>query len=215
MAIKQGPPSIDRVFLVGFMGAGKTTVGRLLAIRLGWSFVDLDDRIRAREGREIAQIFRESGEAYFREVESACLRELIEKNETQGSSTRRRNRGDASLGMTRFEGGVSLGKTAEEGVVVALGGGAFVQPDNARLLREYNYPSIFLDASVEELRRRCVGEGAERPLLRDENQFRQLYEARRGGYMTADFRVDTGGKTPEQVVEELSALAFFGSGEGR
>jgi shikimate kinase len=98
--------------------------------------------------------------------------------------------------------------TGEDGVVVALGGGAFVQAENAAMLRQTGAPVIFLDASVEELRRRCEGEGAERPLLRDQNQFRQLYEARRGGYMTADFRVDTGGKTPEQVVEELLAFSF-------
>ncbi|MBZ5630799.1 MAG: shikimate kinase, partial [Acidobacteriia bacterium] len=65
-----------------------------------------------------------------------------------------------------------------------------------------------LDASVEELRRRCAGAEVERPLFRDENQFRQLYEARRGGYMAADWRVETGGKTPEQVVEELLAFSF-------
>jgi shikimate kinase len=195
MAIEQEPPTLDRIFLVGFMGAGKTTVGQLLAKRLGWSFVDLDDRIRAREGCDIGEIFRGSGEAYFRQVESACLRELIE--EPPGPSTRASKSGSRSLGMT-----------GEDGVVVALGGGAFVQAENAAMLRQTGAPVIFLDASVEELRRRCEGEGAERPLLRDQNQFRQLYEARRGGYMTADFRVDTGGKTPEQVVEELLAFSF-------
>jgi shikimate kinase len=59
---------------------------------------------------------------------------------------------------------------------------------------------------VEELRRRCAGGGAERPLASDENQFRQLYEARRSAYMAADVRVHTGGKTPEQVVEEVLGL---------
>jgi shikimate kinase len=176
MATEQRRPATDRIFLVGFMGAGKTTVGQLLAQRLGWSFVDLDDRVRAREGREIAEIFRDSGETYFRQVESECLRELIAQ--------------------------------AERGLVVALGGGAFVQAGNAAMLRETGVPVIFLDAAVHELRRRCAGTGDERPLFRDENQFRQLYEARRGGYMAADFRLDTGGKMPEQVVDELVALAL-------
>ena len=54
------------MFLIGFMGAGKTTVGRALARRLGWTFHDLDDVIEQREGRTIAAMFAESGEAAFR-----------------------------------------------------------------------------------------------------------------------------------------------------
>jgi shikimate kinase len=64
---------IERVLLVGFMGAGKTTVGRCLADRLGWKFVDLDLEIERQEGRSIAEIFRTRWESYFRRVERACL----------------------------------------------------------------------------------------------------------------------------------------------
>ena len=72
------PPDLSQtIFLVGFMGAGKSSVGQALSRRLGWRFVDLDDRIAAREGRSIEQIFRESGEARFREIEHAELRSLI------------------------------------------------------------------------------------------------------------------------------------------
>ena len=207
MAIDHRPSTIDLIFLVGFMGAGKTTVGRRLAERLGWRFVDLDDRIREREGREIGEIFRDPGEEYFRKLESECLRALLEGKETQGPSTRTRQ--PAARNRRGWLIGASLiGMTAEEGVVVALGGGAFVRAENAAMLRQTGAPVILLDASVEELRRRCAGAEVERPLFRDENQFRQLYEARRGGYMAADWRVETGGKTPEQVVEELLAFSF-------
>jgi len=74
------PPARERVravVLVGFMGAGKSTVGRALSRRLGLPFEDLDDRIEQREGKAIEQIFRESGEAGFREAETAALRELL------------------------------------------------------------------------------------------------------------------------------------------
>jgi shikimate kinase len=63
----------DGVFLVGFMGAGKSTVGRALAHLLGRVFVDLDERIVALEGRTIAAILQESGERYFRQREHAIL----------------------------------------------------------------------------------------------------------------------------------------------
>jgi shikimate kinase len=89
-------------------------------------------------------------------------------------------------------------------LVLAIGGGAFVEAENASLLRRYNWASVFLDAPLEELRRRCAPQAAARPLFRDENQFRQLYERRRCAYMTADLRVDTAGKTPAQVAKEVA-----------
>ena len=70
------------VFLVGFMGAGKTSVGRALSRKLGWRFEDLDDRIQAREGRTIPEIFEQSGEAEFRRSEVAALRELLAELES-------------------------------------------------------------------------------------------------------------------------------------
>lgn len=67
------------VFLVGFMGAGKTSVGRALSRKLGWRFEDLDERIQAREGRTIPEMFQRLGEAQFRRSEVAALRELLEE----------------------------------------------------------------------------------------------------------------------------------------
>ncbi|HEX9092807.1 MAG TPA: shikimate kinase [Coriobacteriia bacterium] len=64
------------VLLVGFMGSGKTTVGTLLAERLGMPFVDLDREIVMREARTVSEIFTESGEAAFRVVESSALSAL-------------------------------------------------------------------------------------------------------------------------------------------
>lgn len=64
---------IERIVLTGFMGSGKTTIGRSLAERLGWRFADLDSVIEQRDGRTVAAIFAESGEAAFRAMESAAL----------------------------------------------------------------------------------------------------------------------------------------------
>jgi shikimate kinase len=60
----------ERVVLVGFMGSGKTTVGRLLAARLGWTFVDLDDEVEAATGTKVAELFRTRGEEEFRRLEA-------------------------------------------------------------------------------------------------------------------------------------------------
>ncbi|MGH9515471.1 MAG: shikimate kinase [Terriglobales bacterium] len=65
------------ISLVGFMGAGKTTVGRALAGKLGWEFVDLDDVIQARDGRSIPEIFQNSGEKAFRSLEQQLLQDLV------------------------------------------------------------------------------------------------------------------------------------------
>lgn len=66
----------ERIFLIGYRGTGKTTVGRLLADRLGWTFADCDDHIEAGAGKSIAEIFAAEGEAGFRDREALVLRDL-------------------------------------------------------------------------------------------------------------------------------------------
>ncbi len=68
---------MERVVLVGFMGAGKTTVGRLVSHALGWRFVDQDQEVEAVEGRTVSEIFAETGEAHFREVEDQVAQRLL------------------------------------------------------------------------------------------------------------------------------------------
>jgi shikimate kinase len=65
-----------RIVLTGFMGSGKTTVGPLVAARLGWSFIDVDDVVEAEAGLTIAQLFARHGEAAFREREHAAILRL-------------------------------------------------------------------------------------------------------------------------------------------
>jgi len=161
------------VFLVGFMGAGKTSVGQALAGALGWRFVDLDDRVEARQKRSIADIFRDSGEGAFRRAETEALRGLLDELDH------------------------------ERPTVAALGGGAFVQDENAWLLAEAGDPMVFLDASYEVLHQRCQAMGPARPLFEDESRFRALYETRRPHYLRASLRVDTTNKTIAQVSEEI------------
>ncbi len=92
------------IFLVGFMGSGKSTVGRALAEELGWGFADLDEDIEKREGMSISQIFDTRGEAEFRKAESAALEERVRS--------------------------VERGKPC----VIALGGGAFLSDANFEIV---------------------------------------------------------------------------------
>jgi shikimate kinase len=162
------------VVLIGFMGAGKSSVGRALGVLLGWAFEDLDERIERREARTVAEIFRESGESGFRRAEHAALKELVRE----------------------------LNAGAEK--IVALGGGAFVQQRNASLIEAGGVPTVFLDADVEELWRRCREQrGTERPLISSLESFRELYEVRRPHYLKASLRQETSGKKIEEIVAEV------------
>jgi len=67
----------DKIYLVGFMAAGKTSLAREVGRRLGWRVEDIDDRIEARERRSVAEIFAAEGESYFRAVERAVVQELL------------------------------------------------------------------------------------------------------------------------------------------
>lgn len=73
------PSAVRRILLVGFMCSGKSTVGRRVAERLGWGFIDVDDTIVTEVGTPIAVIFEERGEAYFRDVEERLTREAMSR----------------------------------------------------------------------------------------------------------------------------------------
>ena len=160
------------------MGAGKTSVGRALGQRLNWVFEDLDDRIVEREGRSIAEIFRQSGEAAFREAEHSALRAVLE---------------DLRTGAPR---------------IIALGGGAFAQQRNLVLLRSGGVPTVFLDAPVDELWQRCCRQAGassiERPLQNSLDQFRALYGARRNSYRKALLKIETAGRTVDAIAAEIA-----------
>ncbi len=75
------PPAIRRVVLAGFMGAGKSTIGRLLAQRLRWTFLDLDAHLEARAGATVPELFERHGEPHFRRLESSALASALRQPE--------------------------------------------------------------------------------------------------------------------------------------
>lgn len=82
---KMGLPS--KIYLIGFMASGKTTLGKRLSKHLGYSFVDTDKLIEEKEGRLIADIFKESGEQYFRQIEQEVLHKITENSTNTVIST--------------------------------------------------------------------------------------------------------------------------------
>jgi shikimate kinase len=72
---------LSRLILTGFMGAGKSTVGAILALQLGWRFIDLDDVIEASSQRTVAEIFRDHGEAEFRRREREAVEQLSKQEQ--------------------------------------------------------------------------------------------------------------------------------------
>jgi shikimate kinase len=164
------------VVLIGFMGAGKTTVGRALAKSLRWNFLDLDDVIEKREQKSVAEIFAASGEPAFRCIESAALAALLQDRQ------------------------------AGSDLILALGGGAFVQQQNRDALNSAGAITVLLQAPVEELRRRCQTESKVRPLAQQDARFNELFAARRADYALARFTVQTLDKSVEQVTAEIERL---------
>jgi shikimate kinase len=165
------------IYLIGFMGCGKSTVGRALAEELGWSFVDLDEEIEKKKQTTISQIFDSEGEEAFRGIETAALRDRV------------RN--------------VQSGRPQ----VVSLGGGAFLADENFELVSN-NGVTVWLDCPFSQIERRIAGQ-THRPLARDPDKLRQLFDARRGGYSRADYRIEVIDDDARSAVARILALPLF------
>ena len=156
----------DKLYLVGFMGAGKTSVARALGRRIGWRVEDIDEQIESRERRTVAAIFAQNGEAYFRAAERSILQELL----------------------------------PERNVIVATGGGTFVEADN-RIAMLADGAVAWLDVPLTRILDRVPPDGR-RPLAGDREQMEQLFARRQVAYGQAHVRVDAS-RPIDEVVERL------------
>lgn len=159
------------ISLTGFMGSGKSSVGRALSKRLGLRFVDLDEEVVRRSGRSIASIF-EDGEPAFRAIELDTLKTVLS-----------RGTGDS--------------------YILSLGGGTLTVPE-ARELVLSRTTSFYLKASAATLAERAGRNTASRPLFGAD--FANRLAGREPDYEKAAFTIDTEGKTPQSVADEIAAV---------
>jgi len=166
----------ERVFLVGFMASGKTTVGRLLAERLSFAFADTDDLVEVRAGRSIESIFSESGEGAFRRLEWEALQEL----------------GRVERSVVATGGGLFLGYAQrrfmiERGITVWLD------------------TTLDVVRRRIETERRTSSRGRPLWAPDDPTALAALFERRRATYALAACRVDAGG-SPEAVAADTARV---------
>jgi shikimate kinase/3-dehydroquinate synthase len=177
MQVMKVDRQVTNLVITGFSGTGKSLVGKEVACRLGWDFVDTDDEIVKQSGRPIAEIFRQEGEGRFRELEREAIREACQQRER----------------------------------VIAIGGGAIVDPQNYELLASTGL-IVCLEAKPETIYERlfreaaCGPETEVRPLLTTDNpleRIRQLKASREPHYARADWTIHTDGLSIGEVAEEV------------
>ncbi len=171
------------IFLTGFMGSGKSTIGPILANTLGWDFFDLDGIIEKKENASVSRIFEEKGEEYFRKLESEILKELSSKENSIIS---------LGGGTITIKGNVELLK--KSGKIIYLR----ISPESAyyRLRNKRDRPILTKDGTVN--------------LGKDEfiSKINHLLEKRKEYYEQADFIIDADkislGKTVDKIVKLIT-----------
>jgi shikimate kinase len=170
----------DNYVLIGYMGSGKTTIGRELSKRTGSKLFDMDQMIEERAGKSIASVFSEDGEEVFRKMETSMLEELA------GSD-------DSSV---------------LRGRVYSVGGGTPMREENRRLLKEIGRV-IWLSVEPETVMCRLSHDHS-RPLLNvadREKKVRNMIAERAPLYKeTADHVVKVDGLMPSQIVDIILEL---------
>jgi shikimate kinase len=170
-------PAHPIVVLTGFMGSGKTSTGRALAELLGWDFVDLDHKIETQEGLTIRALFAQKGEAEFRAIEHAALRDGV------------RNCDRPTV--------LALGG----GAIVESSNASLVRESRAVIVfLETPIEEMIGRCGVEG----DADPENPRPLAADAESFRALYEKRLPHYRAAHVTIHTAGKSIAQVAREAA-----------
>ncbi|HVI41052.1 MAG TPA: shikimate kinase [Anaerovoracaceae bacterium] len=196
----------NRIFLIGYMGSGKTTVSKILSKMTGSAYIDMDQEIEKAEGMPIRKMFIKFGEHEFRNKESELLDKLCHVANAVDIMA------GESTGTQRVLDKVSKYKAfaeRKENLIVSCGGGIILDDLNRKILnRQY---TIFLEAMPETLFQRVNGD-TNRPFafmdVNDETErlqkFLELYKKRKPLYQeAASLTIQTDGKSPEEIAGEI------------
>lgn len=178
------------------MGSGKSTIGKELAGRGEGLFLDTDLWIEEKEGMTISRIFEQKGEPYFRDLETACLKELLGKTEKLEENFEDNKK--------EFDGK----KNTVSGYVISVGGGLPVKDENRELLQQLG-KVIYLKASSEVIYER-IKEDTTRPLLQTPNpqqRIQELMAAREEKYEAAAHNIIiVDNKSIKEIVDEIERI---------
>jgi shikimate kinase len=186
------------ISLTGFMGCGKSSIGRRLSELLCCPFIDLDSVIEEMVGRSIPEIFAKDGEAVFRQMEHAALTSVITTGCNDGNPIRT----------------TSVPLTESTGIMVlSLGGGTVMTRECAEMLME-NTICIYLRASVDTLVTNLKDEADGRPMLQSSVSLRErieeLMSQRADTYeKTSHIVVDTDGKSIDEIATAIITHPLF------
>ncbi|MBU8882901.1 shikimate kinase [Kaistella sp. DKR-2] len=166
------------ISLVGYMGSGKSHISKVLSNKIKFKLIDLDRQISLKNKMTIPEIFEKRGEIYFRKQENEILKEVL---------------------------------SSSEDCILSVGGGTPAYFNNMEIINQHS-ESIFLRTSVTNLTERILKQKDKRPLVvniaeEDLPEFiaKHLFE-RNIYYSQAKFTIDTDGKEPEQIVDEILTL---------
>ena len=193
------------ITLTGFMGCGKSSVGRCLSELLCCPFIDLDDAICERAGKSIPEIFASKGEREFRKLEAETLRSILTPSgtvRTEKQSLPLQAMGPSLCGQR----GSTILHPSLHPMVLALGGGTVMTPE-CRETVENESTCIYLKASIDTLVDHLRAEASGRPMLQGESlraRIEELMQQRSETYeRTAHITIETDGKSEEAIAEEI------------
>ena len=202
--------NVNRIFLIGYMGSGKTTIAKVLSRVLGFNFVDMDREIEKAEESSIRTIFIKYGEHEFRNKEAELLDKLCHITSAADVITGEINSNTKILDKeSKYE---RFADMDNRGVVVSCGGGIILDDLNRTILK--NQCTIFLKGDPKTLFERVNGD-TNRPFafmdVTDEKErfskFFELYKKRKSLYEeTSIHTVNIDGKTPEEIASEILQL---------